>query len=608
MIKSKKMVCILLALCMLVALLIVGCSKKEDPDATTTKADATTTKTAATTTQAEELEVVDVLIGQWSFTFHIDNPEGVANDPILNYLEDKFKMEFEWTTFMPDDYQQVLSLWLATDSSPDLWEASLWPVLQDNWDEWTEVLLDMSGPVFAAPDRYPILNDIFNDPNYKFANAISNFDADNYSSWLFASPARPNVARGMPAYRMEYMENLGRDFPETLDEFIDLLRAFVNEDPDQNGEDDTYGLTLPMYTGNNLPLELDPLFFRTQGSEINGLHEAEDGSWYNATISPKNKEIWKKLQGWFAEGLFDKEYITRAGVGIDTEGFVAGKSGAMSERFPNGPAGSQYTNYVNLFLEGNPGFTWKDIQLQPTPLVGPNGDTPKVDSIEFTVGRKMMIAGNTEVPERMMDLIEYLFCSREGMMLRSFGIEGVHYTLDGDDPNDENNVVLNFEQHRKDISGVYYPNEPTRYQWTPFFRGVNGNQQSVWYDEHDNNWLEANTYGVWAPDYSRVWDDHLSYIREIHDLYFEQGHINFLPAYNWAATGLIPADVKDEYDAIIARQKDLELEYFNGFFSNTYNVDEKWDEFVSKYNEADPNGLVIKTWTKAVDDAKLLQQ
>lgn len=44
--------------------------------------------------------------------------------------------------------------------------------------------------------------------------------------------------------RQDWLDNLGLEIPETMEELKTVARAFTQEDPDGNGEDDTYGLAL----------------------------------------------------------------------------------------------------------------------------------------------------------------------------------------------------------------------------------------------------------------------------------------------------------------------------------------------------------------------------
>lgn len=48
----------------------------------------------------------------------------------------------------------------------------------------------------------------------------------------------------LPAYNNEWLKNIGYDAPPTtLEELEDVLTKFRNDDPDQNGKKDTYGMS-----------------------------------------------------------------------------------------------------------------------------------------------------------------------------------------------------------------------------------------------------------------------------------------------------------------------------------------------------------------------------
>ncbi|WP_347835768.1 hypothetical protein [Gracilibacillus sp. JCM 18860] len=53
---------------------------------------------------------------------------------------------------------------------------------------------------------------------------------------------RPLSRQGI-IYRKDWAENLGLEAPTTTDEFMEMVRAFTEDDPDGNGKDDTFGLT-----------------------------------------------------------------------------------------------------------------------------------------------------------------------------------------------------------------------------------------------------------------------------------------------------------------------------------------------------------------------------
>ena len=108
-------------------------------------------------------------------------------------------------------------------------------------------------------------------------------------------------------YRGDWLDNLNvsRDeLPKTVEEFIDLMDAFAHDDPDQDGQDDTYGMSL---TGMKA-------LFGAYGMSNGFLGGSsywyeKDGELINADVSEKSKEVLAILADMYADGLIDPEYV-----------------------------------------------------------------------------------------------------------------------------------------------------------------------------------------------------------------------------------------------------------------------------------------------------------
>ncbi|WP_168119953.1 extracellular solute-binding protein [Paenibacillus sp. HB172176] len=94
-------------------------------------------------------------------------------------------------------------------------------------------------------DLGPYLKDY---DNLSQANEVilnnSSIDGKNYGIYR----ARPLGRNGIN-YRKDWLENVGLPVPQTIDDFYNMLKAFKEKDPDQNGKDDTYGMVLVKWTG-----------------------------------------------------------------------------------------------------------------------------------------------------------------------------------------------------------------------------------------------------------------------------------------------------------------------------------------------------------------------
>ncbi|MCF2939843.1 extracellular solute-binding protein [Paenibacillus alkaliterrae] len=85
-------------------------------------------------------------------------------------------------------------------------------------------------------------------PNLSGANPVilnnSSVEGKNYGIYRGRALGRNGVY-----YRKDWLDNVGLQVPQTIDEFYNMLKAFKEQDPDQNGKDDTYGLVLVKWTG-----------------------------------------------------------------------------------------------------------------------------------------------------------------------------------------------------------------------------------------------------------------------------------------------------------------------------------------------------------------------
>jgi ABC-type sugar transport system, periplasmic component len=57
-------------------------------------------------------------------------------------------------------------------------------------------------------------------------------------------PRTRYVTRFGGTIRKDWLDNLGLEMPTNMEELTEIIRAFTEDDPDQNGQNDTYGLTL----------------------------------------------------------------------------------------------------------------------------------------------------------------------------------------------------------------------------------------------------------------------------------------------------------------------------------------------------------------------------
>lgn len=218
------------------------------------------------------------------------------NDVLKEYLN----IELDWMWEVPSDqYDTKLSVALASGEYPDM--------LQCSYDVYSyllesEALKDLSG-IWEEYASKP-LKDAFaaagNDPMGK-VTVDGKLMAVPYATDLF-------VTMVANFYRSDWLKNVGLEVPTNLDELTAVIKAFRDQDPDGNGEKDTYafGAYSDIFTTARGGLTS---LFNTFNAYPNSWIE-KDGKIVNGSIQDETKEALDWLRGLYAEGYIDPEFAT----------------------------------------------------------------------------------------------------------------------------------------------------------------------------------------------------------------------------------------------------------------------------------------------------------
>ena len=130
--------------------------------------------------------------------------------------------------------------------------------------------------------------------------------------------------------RQDWLDNLGLDAPTTMDEALDIAMKLATEDPDGNGEKDTYGLYLDK--------DLNGLNYIMAAYEAYTNDEfwvkTEDGSLIAGCTDEKTKEPLERLAELYAAGAIDPEFAVKDAA-KEEELIAAGKIGIYCGLFFN---------------------------------------------------------------------------------------------------------------------------------------------------------------------------------------------------------------------------------------------------------------------------------
>ncbi len=156
--------------------------------------------------------------------------EGTAPELLL---EDKFNVELKPIFTESAKYTDKKNALLQSGEIPDfIYELDPMHVYADARDEY---LLEIP---YAAIQKYA--PELFAELNEKAPSvwAYSYYEGANYG---LPNLNHAHVVPKLSTYRGDWLDKLGMEVPETIDELHDVLYAFTHNDPDGNGKDDTWG-------------------------------------------------------------------------------------------------------------------------------------------------------------------------------------------------------------------------------------------------------------------------------------------------------------------------------------------------------------------------------
>lgn len=320
---KKKLVSLLLATAMLASLAACGqeapaaAPEQGSTNASTTES-AATEATQAEGTQAEgteELnlygfdEPVTVKIGvsysaASDFTFY--GGETVQDNTWMNlYKANNIIPEIMWEVD-PSQEATKLSTAIMSGDYPDVFSGT-----GEEYANYVE-----SGAVADITEVYEkyASEELKAYMNFDGGMALDSLYVDGK---LYGLPkvTDPQSSAHVMWIRQDWLDNLGLDIPETMEDLKNVAYAFTYDDPDGNGKNDTYGLAvdgidvLTDSVGNMEPI------FRAYGAYLgkNGLTYIEDENG-NITWGGDNAEGMKQalqlLQDMYSEGTIAKDFVT----------------------------------------------------------------------------------------------------------------------------------------------------------------------------------------------------------------------------------------------------------------------------------------------------------
>ncbi|MFC4778258.1 extracellular solute-binding protein [Paenibacillus sp. GCM10023252] len=358
---------------------------------------------------------------------------------ILKMVEEKFGAKFKVWYLDNQKYNELLSIKLAAGEMPDTLRI-------------TDDIPKLVNNGVLAPIEEETIRKYA--PNYaKLVDSYPDaWQRVTYEGKLYGLPYI-NINGDYPmvtVWREDWLRNVGiTKTPETLQEVEEALTRFRNNDPDQNGKKDTYGISdyaLPSILGAFGKPGISSFKGAIKNSD-NLDYIVKDGVISFAAIQPEMKEALALLQKWYKAELIDPEFITSentSGYWADSQALYNNKIGMTSggmfyhwrnEMNPDNPDDKGGTQYQN-FLKSQPNGK---LVLGKAP-VGPDGKSGNVQwgvhGLPFGLTTKG--ASNPRIVETFLRMIEATISDYDYFMLAFQGIEGEDWTV-------KNEMVVNLK-------------------------------------------------------------------------------------------------------------------------------------------------------------------
>lgn len=216
--------------------------------------------------------------------------------------------------------------------------------------------------------------------------------------------------------RKDWLDNLNLEVPKTTEELLAVAEAFTYDDPDGNGQADTFGMAQSFVSEMNIDM-----MFGNGGLDVLDSSKFDGGWVLKDDQIVKNWDSYREVIAFrkelFDKGLSDKDFLTDKNGAKASQDWVNGKLGIFVS-----PGGVRLPGYNLMadFKQNNPDGQYITIPLPESPL----GQFPAIYIPPFSM--TMMINAKAENPEAVMKYIDFLVTESTGMTLK-YGIEGEHW-------------------------------------------------------------------------------------------------------------------------------------------------------------------------------------
>ena len=327
----------------------------------------------------------------------------------FKHLEKKFNVKFELEDLGDNSDERISQLFMADDLPDIMWislsttDAMTYGVGEGMLLDWTPYMNEETMPnLMKALEDYPDALVASTTPDgkvYSLPYIRGPVYANNTGA--FSGTIRVNINK-------TWLDKVGLDMPTTLDEFIDVARAFKEQDPGGVGAE-----LIPVSDNQNKIKDYiwNALGFYGSGQIYGTNFAIKNGEITLPAYTPEAKEFMETLHTMLEEGLLSPDYFTldqdanRANV---AKGIV-GIFGASTLQ----PAENNWQDWVAL-----------------SPLSSDVNDT-RVAHVNAGYSLGTYVSSKTEYPELIASILDYMYSDEGGSYYQGGPMKGTEDEVDG---------------------------------------------------------------------------------------------------------------------------------------------------------------------------------
>ncbi|WP_197081011.1 extracellular solute-binding protein [Gordoniibacillus kamchatkensis] len=331
---------------------------------------------------------------------YVEGSSNINDDKYVKKLRELSKTNVNIELIPHQEFTQKLNLMLAAGDLPD--------ILQINGINSTEAAPAVKNGAFYE------LNDLLEKyaPNLlkKIPQQLWDSSMISENGKIYAIPGENYVRNNVVYVRKDWLDKLHLQVPKTIDEYVAMLKAFKEQDPNGNGKQDE----IPMSGRQNFAFTDE--FFGAYDVVPDGW-KYENNQLVPNFIRPQMKQalgVYRKL---YQDQLLDNEFLVQQGKDWDAKIKGAARVG-MWAHDPSYP-----DKWQSEVRQADPNAQLINI---PAPT-GPDGKGGM--GLASPVGNVWAIPKSNKHPEEALKFLEWYFTD-EAQKFLDYGLEGEDYTVE----------------------------------------------------------------------------------------------------------------------------------------------------------------------------------